>query len=197
MKIGSHNTFSYLPVKHWYMWPVVWTARCQRVDFGEQWLAGARLFDLRVRFDKNGDPIICHGLIEFEAEKTFLDNIFKYLDYGWFRVVLETTKHDFVQESHFKTFCRHLQETYPKLTFFGGNNRADWNCKSPIYDFRVPLEDLDDKYSSTTSLFPERFEALRVVDDLLPIFYAWRYNRKNREAGTKHEWLFLDFVDIK
>ena len=101
MNLGSHNTFSYLPVRRWYMWPVVWTARCQKVNFGEQWLEGVRLFDLRLRFDKDGEPIICHGLIEFKSEKTFLDNIFKYLDYGWFRVVLETKKHDLEQERKF------------------------------------------------------------------------------------------------
>lgn len=195
MRIASHNTFTYLPVRHWWMKPFAFMARCQRVDFGEQWLAGARLFDLRVRFDKEGNYIICHGLMEYECEPTFLDNIFRYMDYGRFRVVLETNKPDMEQEEHFYAFCYRLEHRYKKLIFFGGNNRTDWGCKNPVYEFTHGLEDLDDKYSSTTNLFPFRWMAR--LDDLCPILYASLHNRKNIEKGTSHDWLMLDFVDIQ
>ena len=198
MTIASHNTFTYLPVRQWYLKPFAFMARCQREDFGGQWLAGARLFDIRVRFDKKGYPVICHGLMEYDAEPTFLDNILRYMDYGCFRVVLEVGKRrrrDAWQEHCFYRFCEHLEFSYPYLVFFGGNDRTDWGCQHPIYRFHNPSEDLDDKYASATNLFPLRW--MRHLDDLCPIWYAKLYNRKNIEAGTTHDWLFIDFVDIQ
>lgn len=197
MNIASHNTFSYLPVRQWWLKPFAFMARCQRVDFGSQWLEGARLFDIRLRFDKKGTPIICHGLMKYSHDEKFLDNIFRYLDYGWFRIILETKRHKQFQEFKFREYCRYLTRTYKKLVFFGGNNRSDWSCEHPIHRFKAPLEDLDNKYASTTTLFPDGPRWLRFIDDLFPLLYAKRHNHKNRETGTTHKWLMLDFVDIQ
>ena len=54
MILGSHNSWSYLPVKQWYFTPFAFTARCQSIDIRTQYEKyGVRCFDLRVRFDKN------------------------------------------------------------------------------------------------------------------------------------------------
>ena len=37
MILGSHNSWSYLPPKHWWMWPFHFMAKCQRVDIREQY----------------------------------------------------------------------------------------------------------------------------------------------------------------
>ena len=53
MILGSHNSWSYLPPKHWWMWPIHFMAKCQRVDIREQYEKyGVRCFDLRVRWKK-------------------------------------------------------------------------------------------------------------------------------------------------
>ena len=53
MILGSHNSWSYLPPKHWWMWSFHFMAKCQRVDIREQYEKyGVRCFDLRVRWKK-------------------------------------------------------------------------------------------------------------------------------------------------
>lgn len=197
--IASHNSFTYMSVRKWWMWPFVWMARCQKIDTFEQMALGTRLFDIRLRFDKDGNPFICHGLIEFKSPANMLDVFLDGLqclgDDFYVRMVLETSKTDEFQETCFKTCCETLQGKFPRIHFFGGNNRTDWGCKRPIYDFGTPLEDLDDKYSSTTNLFP--FAWMRRLDDLCPILYARLHNKENIEKGTTHKWLFIDFVDIR
>jgi len=203
MNIASHNSFSYLPVRRWWMWPFRWMARCQRVDFDRQLELGAGLFDLRIRYTENNDLIICHGLMEYRHPKrwthaeTFLGDFFDKLNKkgGYCRVVLETNKPDSHQEDHFRSYCYYLQTVYRNIHFFGGNNRTDWGCKNPIFNFGTKLEDLDDKYSSTTNLFPWAW--MRRLDDLCPIIYAKLHNKENVKKGTTHKWLFIDFVDIR
>lgn len=50
--IGSHNTFSYLPIKNrWMSFLKPWY-KCQDKDIVQQINNGARFFDIRVKFDK-------------------------------------------------------------------------------------------------------------------------------------------------
>lgn len=64
--IGSHNSLTYLPVKQWYLKPFGWMARCQSKTLNEQfYIYGVRLFDFRVRFDKDGGIIHAHGPFKF------------------------------------------------------------------------------------------------------------------------------------
>lgn len=209
MKIASHNSFTYLRPRRWYMRPFASMARCQRVDVIQQYNLGARLFDLRVRF-YNGSVCFCHGLMEYKHARGILD----YLDdvcnpagrptYVGFevepvyvRVVLEKKKPTEADIHIFAAWCGLIEELYPNIRFFGGNDRSDWDCKHPHYNFKTPLQDLDDKYSSTTTLFPKGLKWLRFLDDLCPVLYARLHNRRNVERGTSHEWLFIDFVDIQ
>ena len=200
MILGSHNSWSYLPLTKWWMKPFAWMARCQKKNV---WLQkddyNVKLFDLRVRFDsETGLPVVCHGLMEFETPNSIIDEFLKILGKNHYvRVVLEMNKHDEFQEFKFKEFCKNLQSNYSDVHFFGGNNRTDWGCKNPIYDFHTPLEDMDDKYSSVTTLFPNGPKWLKWVDDLCPVLYAKLHNKENIEKGTNHKWLFIDFVNIQ
>lgn len=182
------------------MRPFAFMARCQRVEFISQYILGVRLFDLRVRFDKkNGLPYICHGFMRYEG------NVYDILEgLNWdrsedcyCRVVLESEKPTVREAGLFLGFCALIVDLYPHIKFFGGNDRSDWSCKHPLYYFKTPLQDLDDKYSSTTTLFPKGLKWLRFLDDLCPVLYARLHNRRNVERGTSHEWLFIDFVDIQ
>jgi len=48
MILGSHNSWSYLPPKKWYMKPFRFTAQCQDWDIKTQYEHGVRCFDLRL-----------------------------------------------------------------------------------------------------------------------------------------------------
>ena len=109
------------------------------------------------------------------------------------RVVLESKNPDEFQKECFRKYCEFLPSSLPYIRFFGGNDRSDWGCKNPVYDFGVPLPDIDEKHASTTALFP-RFPRL---DDLCPILYARLFNHRDIEQGTTHDWLMIDFVDVQ
>lgn len=65
---ASHNSLTGYKPKRWWGWIFLPFARCQRAAVGQQMAAGARVFDLRVRFDRHGGLVACHGLLEFEAD---------------------------------------------------------------------------------------------------------------------------------
>ena len=65
---ASHNSLTGYKPARWWGWLFLAFARCQRAAVGQQMAAGARVFDLRVRFDRHGGLVACHGLVEFEAD---------------------------------------------------------------------------------------------------------------------------------
>lgn len=98
--IGSHNTFSYLPIKNkWLSFLKPWY-KCQEYDIYTQIYKDVQFFDLRVRFDANGYLQIVHNKIVFDmTEKQFwntMDNATYFSeDKGnllYFRVILDIRK---------------------------------------------------------------------------------------------------------
>jgi len=179
-------------------------ARCQRVDYREQFVKyGVRLFDLRVWFDNALNLQVCHGQMVFDATSSYQREFLEYLNSKngcYVRVILEedtirkTDRMLDKKECAFMEFCKKIEEEYPFIHFFGGNRKCDWKV---LYDFGTKEPMLDDKYSSTTSLFRSKNRWLSVLDDLFPWLYARLHNRENIAIGTEKDWLFIDFVDIR
>lgn len=65
MILGSHNSWSYLSAKDWYMKPFRFIAQCQDLDIKQQYELGVRCFDLRVQFDKKNIYVV-HGFMKFK-----------------------------------------------------------------------------------------------------------------------------------
>ena len=192
---------SYLPVRQWYLKPFCWTARCQSKDILEQVSTyGIRLFDFRVRFDKNGDLTFAHGPIEYKGDVGSYLNILNdiadnYKCSIYVRIILESNKpmkNQELQEEHFRYFCEDIQKKYTNLTFFGGNRKYDWK---EIYHFNTNI-DLVDKYSSTTNIFGGSKDSwIAKLDDLWPWLYSKLNNKKNK-AKYANDNLLIDFVNI-
>ena len=201
MVLGSHNTLSYLTPSKWYKRPFKWMAKCQNISYYKQYDLGVKVFDLRIKFNKYGDTIICHGKMEYEFDICDLHEFLTYLNRCkdcYLRVIYEVTssKSEY-KEEYFKNFCIHLQNTYKNIVFFGGNRKYDWK---QIFKFctEEKAPKLIDRYSSTTSIFKSDNKFLRIIDDLWPWLYAKLNNHKNYNAykDTK-DCLFIDFVDMK
>lgn len=201
MILGSHNSLSYLRPKRWWMRAFAFMARCQRVNLAQQYATGVRLFDLRVWFDKTGDIQVRHGRMLYDFNIDKVHNILYFLDKmgGCFcRVILEEdnilkrAKHAPMAETVFSEFCKRISSMYTHVKFFGGNRKYDWKV---LYDFGRTIS-LDDKYSSTTSLFKSPKRWLAVLDDLCPWLYARLHNQENIRNGTDKDCLFIDFVDV-
>lgn len=65
---ASHNSLTGYKPKRWWRWIFLPFARCQRATIWQQMENGARVFDLRVRFDRHGGLVPCHGLVEFKSD---------------------------------------------------------------------------------------------------------------------------------
>ena len=205
MNIGSHNSLSYIRPKKWWMRPFHFMARCQDIDFVDQYILGARVFDLRISFDRKhfGKVQVRHGAMEFDVPTSLLNLFYYYLNSAgdcYLRVILEFNKEPKdieYQEQKFKTYCEQLENKYKHIKFFGGNRKYDWNVVYQFMNEDIPT--LVDRYSSTTSLFKSDNKFLRIIDDLYPKLYAKLRNKKNFKEFDEgpNDYLFVDFVEIR
>ena len=192
MILGSHNSWSYLPPRRWWMRPIAFMARCQHADIRTQYEKyGVRCFDLRVRFNKYGQGVVCHGIVEycFTASKI-------YEDLAWLetkgdcyvRVINEvrTMKQYKNRKGYlFRHFCERLEQDYRGIRFWCGREMYCWGYD---YHFDGIEPTCEEKYASVCPP--------KLVDDWWPWFFAKTNNRIIREQGTKKDILLIDFVDI-
>ena len=85
---ASHNSLTGYKPKRWWGWFLLPFARCQRATLWQQMENGARVFDLRVRFDRDGCLVPCHGLVEFNSDVQAATDRLEASD-CYYRVVLE------------------------------------------------------------------------------------------------------------
>lgn len=202
--IGSHNTMSYLKPAKWYLRPIAFMGRCQKVDLYSQFFDyNVRYFDMRVRFSKSGYPGFHHGIFGFTNTSVY-GKLYQLNEYSksvedkvYVRIILEQ-KHkksdDLFQEMCFKEFCSTCRKDYPNLVFVGG--RRDYDAKQ-IYHFKTKEPTLDSKFSSVTHPFGGNKNSFWAkIDDLWPWLYSKLHNKKSYKAGTALDVLFLDFVNI-
>ena len=183
-KLASHDSMTYLKPNEWYLAPFKFMAQCQNKTIEEQYEDyGIRYFDLRIKFNRDCQPVFAHGMM------TFKGNVWKILEYlnnkgekVWVRLLLEISKSDEIQESAFSSFCKLIESKYTNLIFHNGRRKFDWKI---VYNFSNPEPSLDQKVSSMT---------WKVFDDWYPYIYAKMMNKKNLEIGTDKDFLMIDFV---
>lgn len=191
MILGSHNSWSYLTPRKWWMKLIRFTARCQSKELGEQYAVyGVRCFDLRVRFDDDDQPMLVHGPVEYEYTREKLEQdlkTFNSLKSVCIRVLLDVrNKRQYTekQRTAFWNFCHELELFYPDIKFWCGRNLYNWGI---IYNFQ---------YRPTCC---ERYASVckpRLIDDWFPYFFAHRWNKLITEQGTTSDILLIDFVDL-
>lgn len=194
MILGSHNSWSYLPPRKWWMRPIAFMAKCQRVDIRTQYERyGVRCFDLRVRFNKYGLGIVAHGIVEycFTASKIYEDLAWleKKGD-AYVRVIHEVRtvkQYKNRQRNLFRHFCERLEDEYKNIRFWCGRELFCWG-----YDYHFPGYDEPTCEERYASVCPPK-----IVDDWWPWLFARLHNRAVLSAGTKKDILLIDFVDIK
>ena len=191
MKLASHNSWSYLTPKKWWMKLIKFTAKCQRTNIIEQYLVyDVRYFDLRVRFDKCNLQVV-HGKIIYDISEEELYKQLRFLNNNEdcvVRVILDIRDKDKVTSSSiysFNHFCDYLVTKYKDITFVCGECLA---TKEVIYDFKQSVS-CEEKYASVCKP--------KLIDDWYPLWYAKRNNHKNIQKGTDKDYLMLDFVDIE
>jgi len=191
--LGSHNSWSYMSPEKWWMKPIAFMARCQRVDIIAQYEKyGVRCFDLRVRFNKYGLGIVAHGPVEYCFTAPLV-----YEDLSWLdakgncmvRVIHEVRSASQYKNRRvdlFRHFCSRLEQEYPGIRFWCGRDLFCWG-----YDYRFDGAEpaCDERYASVCPP--------GIVDDWWPWLYARLHNREIRQTGTDKDVLLIDYVDIR
>ena len=206
MNIISHNTFSYLPVRQWWMKPFGWLARCQSMDISDQFSYGMTGIDLRIRFDRKGHPVLAHGMVEYDADAMRIIAILKDWDITngngtCMRVMLETTScmNDIErrrQKLLFADMCRYLKALFNNIVLWGGWPRDEWGKK--VYDFGTDEPSVTEMHASV---------AWRNSDNRFRRTFSWLPNlwirswakRHNNEIISKAQtdWCMIDFVEYR
>lgn len=195
--LGSHNSLTYLPCRKWWMYLINWAAICQSKNLSEQYHAGVRYFDLRIKFNKDKKPIIAHGLVEYKGNiehyLTTLNELSKhfYKEPIYVRFVLEFNKkpNDWVEQAYLlESLVRDFRGEYPYLTY--DYCMFKWN-EAELIRFNNDKIELYHRYSSTLSW--KRFL-------WIPYWYAKLHNKEFRQTyldvleDETNKALMLDFV---
>lgn len=191
MILGSHNSWSYLPVRKWWMKLLAFTARCQNIDIPAQHEYGVRCFDLRLRFDVSHVPVIAHGSIEYKYTPQQLREDLEYLNSkgnSYVRILHEVrSKKEYTASSKedFVYYCHLFQQMFPNISFWCGRNLYNWE-----YDFHFNTEEPScEEYYASVRL-------PKIIDDWWPWLYARLNNKKIKSQSHQSDILLLDYVNI-
>lgn len=197
--IGTHNSMTYLRPTHWYEYLIIPFARCQRKTLEQQFWAGARCFDLRIRFTYDGRPYFAHGLYTMRDP----DKLNKYSkspqhalymlsmlsvrsgEKVYVRLILEDPDQRIHNEVFFRNFCKMVQDEdseFSYLVYFGGNRKGDWK-QIVEFDYKPDLM----QYVSSMA------DDARWYEKFLPFAYAWRKNRENKQ-NPQGDIAIYDFI---
>lgn len=208
MKLGSHNTMTYLRPKVFWQRLLPFIGRCQSVDYKVQHSLGAVGYDLRLFWDSDGKLEYRHGFLRFPADN--IDEVLSYAESNNIivRVLLEVRSYNKglignmdELRSRFKAYCSEIEEKYPSILFFGGQESGSGE---KLYTFKTDTGDLaiEELHSSVTSLFKSNNKFLRMIDDLFPIIYSLIKNEKNIRAyqnnkDKENTYLYVDYIEVQ
>ena len=187
--IGTHNSMTFLRPAKWYGWFMIPFARCQNKDIEHQWEAGARVFDLRVKFDRYGHSYFAHGLYDCSPRFTLNYPLFLieqlrlcHKEDVYVRLILEDTKNENYQAEYFRKACKRIEKEFEHIHFFGGNRKGDW---AQIVDF--------DYKPNLIQYVGSMMEDARWYEKIMPFAYAWRCNKKNKK-NSQYDIAIYDFI---
>lgn len=183
-RIASHDTMAYLKPRKWWMRLFNFMAQCQSKTIEEQYELGIRMFDLRIKYDKDLNPRFAHGLVEYDKKiEDVLDYLASREETCFVRIILENPKSKLIERYSIK-FVEDVNtwvNKYSNLVFFEGRRKCDWKLLIDL----GPNPDYVQMISSMTGT---------ILDDWCPKLFAWLHNKDIRECGTSHDWLFMDFI---
>lgn len=191
MELGSHNAWSYLPPKKWWMKLIGFTAKCQHVSIREQYKKyNVKCFDLHVN-TSGGYVHVVHGKVEYDISYKELKQELRWLDYRKdvsVRVILDIrNKKEFTEKAQdeFIKMCKLFEKSYKNIKFWCGRNLYNWEV---TYQFAYEPS-CEEKYSSVCKP--------KIVDDWWPWLFAKKNNKELVQEGTDKDILLIDFVDYQ
>lgn len=195
--LGSHNSMSGYPCP-WYLKPFNVFAKCQSLTLAEQFQAGVRFFDIRLKVKPDGRYCVAHGLMRYKTH-SYIDMLGELKRLAelhgadvHYRVMLEYNKKPHELDAVVWWFKRAVEAGCAAcggLRFCGGYQKwnyalvvnADDGCDLPITH----------KYSSVLGW--------RRFVHCVPRIYAKKHNAEFKEEykatlDAKDAVLLLDFA---
>ena len=205
--IGFHDFFTSLKIRHWWMKPFSYFAKCQHSKDLITSLATALqgktqsdiCFDMRVYYDPKAMSFKpAHGSMSYKwpnlrhiwgylntIEDLQKDGILKRV---YIRIILEREGY----EEEFKLFCKDLEYHYPDFIFYGGVCKKGW---VPLYHFKND----DNIELRTTQYVGSMASDARWYERFIPILYAKRMNVKNlqkcKDFSDSDTIMLFDFIN--
>lgn len=206
--LGSHNSCTYANPRKWWQWLFKPISKCQSLTIKEQFKAGIRAFDFRVRYNKPKDRFyLAHGLVEYDLSLTNLLETLNYLSFSEHftsdlgqtsspTYLLLTYETSFFSKSPSSLEVKKFQQLCDKLTkskyhfiVVGGQAKPTWNY---LYKFIQSLPPSITLCSSTSPSHPCSFKTW------FPLLYA-KFNNSNlirQFTSSSKQILFYDFVGV-
>lgn len=207
MILGSHNTMTYLPPKHWWLYLIRFTAKCQKLSVTEQYDAGVRWFDFRITFKKGKDglyhnPTFAHGLIDYKSPDllNILDWLNNQLDDVYVRIIHE--KGDDMSKFLFHLYFTKVIQKYTHIHFTASYNKKGWEllydtkvqCPLPVIE-RYASNNRADKRPKWKGILSVKNISGWICDDLWPWIYAKFHNKKHiNQYKDQDVFLVIDFI---
>lgn len=172
MIIGSHNSMTYLNPKYIWGWVMIPFARCQSKSWMEQYNAGIRCFDLRVKIDRLDNCFtFAHGLLMLKGSViSTIQDIVRVAkgdnNTVYFRIIYEGKFRNNDDKNRFVELCSMLDKLYGN--FFEGREKKGWNL---VYDFEYKPK----LTQYVSSMAPD----VRWYEKAIPWLYAKRKNKDN------------------
>lgn len=186
MKLGTHNTLSYNKPQ-WYFRIFNFIGKCQDLNIYQQYDAGVRYYDIRVKI-KNNKVVSGHGLLTYNIN---IEDILDFLNDQAtckVRIVLENDIFDRIFNSKKKegvliSFMQKWLNKYTAITFTGCYKKRPWTKLIEIDD--VPHKDCFERYEGKNFKFP------------YPRYYAKKNNKYYWSKVNDEYYSIMDFINIK
>ena len=135
---GSLSTMNYLEPKGFFNKLLAFFKSRHTASLETQYnIYGARAFEFRIDFDKNGKAFFKYGGIEY-----LTDSIYSYLNYldgkgnVMVKILLEDDSKNVEKEKKFNEYCSAIEKIYQNIAFTGGYRTYDLKL---IYRFKYVI----------------------------------------------------------
>lgn len=186
-KIASHNSLTFAENINGNDRIVDRRNRCQSLNIREQYEAGVRMFDFRVRPDKNGKAQAAHGRIVYDVN---LEEEYEWLNGKgdvWIRIMIENSRLPWKKDRYFEWFRNYtaaLVEKYPAIRFVGGYGARSGGQVASNLPHQPEIRQYIWQISESDKLIPS------------PRQFAEENNSKNRKHINDSTWSMFDFVEL-
>ena len=185
-KLASHNSLTFAQNINGNDRIVDRRNRCQSLDIQEQYAVGVRMFDFRVRPDKDGKAQAAHGRIVYDVN---LEKEYEWLNSKgdvWIRIMIENSRLPWKKDSYFEWFRKYTAELvkkYPNIRFVGGYGARGGGQVADKLLHQPQINQYIWSISSGNGIVPA------------PERFAKENNIKNKTMINNESWSMFDFVE--